>query len=207
MDHTKPLVAATLLLLAGMAPLHGVVVFEASDSGNRASVGTAMSPAEVGDTITLSGTERLLTQATVYFIKPEPGTGSGAITLRFFEPGSPVGASLGSFTQSFTNVSGFTQLVFPNLNLVLPNTVAVSVSVSAPNLYTVPFRGTSVGSTGDTYFTSPDGINYNQFNFAGILSVPVRLEAVAVPEPTAATLIGFSLVLGALNVRRRRRTA
>ena len=89
--------------------------------------GASSSYSHIGDTVTLAGTNRLLTGAQVQLFNNSSANGTYDATLYLWQVGSPVGGSLGSFTRTGISIGafGFPNVDFTNLNLTVPDSLVL----------------------------------------------------------------------------------
>jgi hypothetical protein len=167
---------------------------------------SSTSSTELGDQITLAGTERLAQKASVLFYNAIDGPGMFDATLRVYEVGSPVGTQIGgSFMINDIAIgsTGFALVDFSLGGLLLPDEVIFTLSVDQPmgldvglNVFDPP----TIGSSSDTFFIANDGVSFNQETFGG--SAPdnlyFSLDATAIPESAPWPLAAACLMLGAL---------
>lgn len=193
-------------------PLPGAVIYN-SISSTAGFSGSTQSPAAIGDLLILASTERLLTQATVAYVKSTSGAGTGTLTVRFYDVGAPFGSLLGAYSADFTAPeSGVGAVTFPNLNLLLPDTVGVTASIASNDFINVLVHGPNiaVGSNPDGFYLTTDGTNFTFRGDGGgtIYHLPIRLEAVEavapVPEPSTAALMSFGVATALYLARRRK---
>jgi len=79
-------------LLASVA-LHASTVYSNTTTDTGGTVFFSTGPyVQIGDNITLAGTERSANSATAEFFNGGSGSGTFDATLRFFNAGSPVGS-------------------------------------------------------------------------------------------------------------------
>jgi len=113
----------------------GVIVYSNTTTDTLTSNGFAGNGAtELGDTITLFGTERLATLATVQFFNSGTAAGTFDTTLRLFNVGAPVGSQIGSGV-TVSGVSAPAGGIF-NVSFVLPSLLVpdnLVFTVSADN--------------------------------------------------------------------------
>jgi hypothetical protein len=190
------------------APAAGSIIYSNTTTDTLTSNGFAGNNAtELGDQITLAGTDRFATTAVVQFFN-QGTTGTFDATLRLFNVGSPVGSQIGSsvpvigiaapsggvFDVSFT----LPLLLVPD-NLIF--TVAPTNQTAGVSLALNLFQPPTVGSSSNT--TSIAKISGNYVTLGGTSQNEYFLLQ-AVPEPGTLGLVGA--VLGVTLLRRRRST-
>lgn len=163
---------------------------------------------QIGDSITLGGTDRTLTDATVQFYNN--GTaGTFSAILSFWNVGAPVGSQIGSsFTVNSIAMSQFDILnvTFSSLNLLVPNNLVFTIALSNVSSNTMDiglnaFEAPSVGSSNNAAIITGSPFATGATT-AGEGNLYLRLEATTVPEPATITLAGAALL--ALGAARRR---
>lgn len=166
---------------------------------------------EVGDTVTLEGSERLLQTATVQFYNL--GTlGSFDALLRFYDGTSQIG---GPFTISDIAIDegGTLDVTFSNLNLLVPSTLGFTIEV------TNQLRGASVGLNAfkDGTIGTSDAAAI-LFRSGGVLQsgatgdgegnlyliLTAENATSDVPEPSTIALTAGAALLIAVRARRRK---
>jgi hypothetical protein len=160
---------------------------------------------QIGDLVTLGGTDRSLTGATVQFYN-DGAAGSFDAILRFWNPGAPVGAQIGGDYQ-VTGVaidSGVEQNVSFSLpNLFVPDSLIATVQVLNVSGGTDPgldlFDPPTVGSSDNTSFIVETGGSFQTASTQmGIDNLYLSLDATTagtgVPEPSTAMLAGILIV-------------
>jgi hypothetical protein len=209
----RTVVSLTVLAFSlPLTALAGTIVYSntTTDTGDTLSY-AANGFTQIGDQITLSGTDRLATSATVQFYS-DGSAGTFDATLRFFDVGSPVGVQIGSdFTM--TGISAPSNNVFDVAftlpDLLVPDNLIFTLQVSN--------FSSGVDINGLDMFEPPTiGLSDNTFAIAndgsGFLQTPTSAENVffeldatqpaTVPEPGPAGLTGSAL-LAILLLRRR----
>jgi hypothetical protein len=161
---------------------------------------------EIGDEISLDGTERLAQQASVLFFNNGMGSGMFDSTLRFYNVGSPVGTQIGGdFTVEniMFDVNNFALVDFTLGGLILPDDVIFTLAVdqSSPlDVGLATFSPPTIGSSDDTFFIVNSG-GFTQGTFDDP-AVPdnfyFSLDATAIPESAPWPLAVVCLVLGAV---------
>lgn len=203
------------LLLATLTPgLSAGLVYDNSTADSGDSVFFSVGPyTEIGDRITLGGTNRLANEATVELYNGG-SDGNFNATLRFYLPGSPVGAVLGVFSliDLFAASGSVFQITFTGLNLTIPDEMIFTLAVSdadsgvdlGVNLYDPP------GSIGEsatnflivrdgTFSALPAGVNSNVYFQLDASEVPTA----DVPEPSTVILTAAALCVLARSVSLR----
>jgi hypothetical protein len=188
-----------------------------TDTGDYFLYSSAISSySHIGDTITLAGTNRLLTSAQIQLFNNSSTSGTYDATLYFWEVGSPVGSLLGSFTRTGITIGsfGYPNVDFTNLNLTVPDSLVFTVAISnvssglslGMGLYTGPTVGSSdpnrqVAATGLTF---SEGVVPNGFgnSYLRLAADPVSS---AVPEPSTLSMAGSAALLMLFTARRRKR--
>lgn len=142
--------------------------------------------------MTLAGTDRLANTATTEFFDGGTGSGTFDATLRFFNPGSPVGSQIGgAFTVTGTAITSgnIADVTWSLGGLVLPTNVIFTVSAanvaSGLDLGLTLFEPPTIGSSSNQfYIVSDNGTTYSQAS-QGQDNVFFSLDAspLRVPEP------------------------
>lgn len=208
----KKLLWATLsLALVGATTSPAATVYDNTDEDTFLTYFySSLGATQLGDSITLAGTDRLLSSATVQFFN-NGLAGTFDATLRFWDLGSPNTQIGPSFVQSASiGEFGILDVTFSGLDLLVPDslifTVAVSNLSNAPNmdLGLNAFRGMMIGSSNNSAIIFGTGGPSLQVGSTGTDegNLYFRLETAAVPEPTSMMLAGAALV-GLLAARRR----
>jgi hypothetical protein len=207
------------LALVGAATGRAATIYDntTTDSGQYVPYNGAFSSfSHIGDTVTLAGTNRLLTSAQVQLFNNSSNSGTYDATLYLWQVGSPVGSLLGSFTRTGISIGafGFPNVDFTNLNLTVPDSLVFTVAVSnvsqgldvGMGLYTGPTVGSSnpntqILATGQTF---SDVVVGN-----GVGNAYLRLTAdpvsSSVPEPSTLSMTGGAALLLLFKARRRKR--
>ena len=166
---------------------------------------------QIGDSITLGGTARTLTDASVQFFNLATA-GTFSATLRFFNPAAPVGTQIGSsYLASGLSINSqdILTVTFSGLNLLVPNnlvfTVAISNVTGGADLGLNAFEPPLTGSSNNAQIiTSTDNVNFlAESTIAGQGNLYLQLNASDVPEPATITLAGGAIM--ALLILRKRR--
>lgn len=179
---------------------------------NLSWIYSALGVTQIGDTVTLGGTDRLLGSATVQFFNFASTAGAFDAILRLWAVGSPVGAQIGTdFLVSNIAVSGYdlntpgsgiVTVTFNNLNVVVPNNLVFTLETANPtggvdmgvNIFG---PSPSVGSSNDQEIVTNNGgfiaqaVNPGEGN--------LYLQLTAVPEPSTwlmlfsgVAMVGFA---------------
>jgi hypothetical protein len=175
---------------------------------------------QIGDQVTLAGTDRLAASATVQLFNNADLSGTFDAMLRFFAVGSPVGAQLGgAFTLTgipIANLSTAT-LTFGSLNsLLVPDnlifTVAVSNVSAGLDLGLTMFDPPTVGSSDPTFFIVNDGSSFSTASTLGAFpdnfyfSLTANPNLSPIPEPATWILASAGLALAGLRRRASRKS-
>jgi hypothetical protein len=167
---------------------------------------------EIGDDITLGGTDRTLTDASVQFFNVGSSTGTFDATLRFYNLAQN---PLGSFQNVGLTIGGSDVLTvtFPSLNLTVPDqfifTVSVSNVAAGLDLGLNAFEPPSVGQSDSGSIMLDDGTGLTA---SSTLTGEGNLYFVAnartpgpngVPEPSVLVLVALAVVVGSAVTRRR----
>lgn len=167
----------------------------------------------IGDSISLSGTERTLNNASVQFFNLG-SAGTFSATLTFHDAGSPVGAQIGSpyvIDDISMDALEILTVTFSNLNLLAPGdnlvfAVAVSNVLGGMDIGLNAFDPPGTGSSNSGFIVVNDGSGLSEIaTAAGEGNLYFRLDATAIPEPSSLSLAGGVLLLGLALMRRQRR--
>jgi hypothetical protein len=170
---------------------------------------------QIGDEITLGGTDRLATSATAQLFNGGSSSGTFDAMLTFFAVGSPVGAQVGSpFTVTGTSIapSGVATVTFGNLNsLSVPDslifTIAVSNVSAGLDLALTMFDPPTIGSSDPTFFIVNDGTSFSTASTLGAFpdnfyfSLTANPSVSPIPEPASWILASAGLALAGLKMR------
>ena len=206
--------ALFILVLASAGIAQASVVYNNTATDTLQSyLYSAGAYSQIGDTITLGGTDRTLTDATVQFFNLSESAGTFSASLRFWNTGAPVGSQIGStFTVNSQAISSFgiANVTFAGLNLVVPNSLVFTVSVANfgfTDLGLNAFEPPSVGSSDNAQIITRDASTFSATaTTAGQGNLYLLLNATTVstvPEPSTLGLSGVA-VIGLLAARRRR---
>ena len=163
---------------------------------------------QIGDSISLGGTDRTLTDATVQFFNN--GTaGTFTATLSFWNVGAPVGSQIGSsYVLNLISMNQFDILnvTYSSLNLLVPNNLVFTIDLSNVSNNTMDvglnaFEAPSVGSSNNAQIITGSPFATG-LTTAGEGNLYLRLEATTVPEPATITMAGAAM-LALLAARRR----
>lgn len=199
---------AFLALILPVA-VQAAIVYDNSGTILERSVQFSSGPYfEIGDEITLAGTARLATQATVQLWN-DGAEGEFDLLLRFYDVGSPVGAQIGptfTLTSLLAPAGSVINAVFTGLNVTLPDTLVFTLAVAnasaGVDLGVDLFSPPVVGSSDAGYLVVNDG-SFSQQGATGDANAYFVLDAAdvgEVPEPAASLLVAAGLA-GALALR------
>lgn len=169
---------------------------------------------EIGDAISLDGTERLLSQASIQLFNLG-SDGAFDVALRFYLPGSPVGAQFGgiyTLSNQFAPSLGVIDLTFSDLALLYPNddliftvevsNVAVGVDLGLNLFDPLNIAGSSSTSSLITrtsqFAETAAGANSNLYFLLEAESAPLGSD---VPEPSTVLLTALPIAI--LLIRRK----
>lgn len=201
------------LLAAPLAPAGVIYDNSANDIGQSFFWSSGWD--ELGDQITLGGTDRSVTSAQLQLFNLG-AAGTFDATLRFYNVGSPVGSGLGEFTLTtlaapdFSTTGGVFNLTFSTGGVTLPDDVIFTLAVFNQssgvdlglNLFDPPVFGSSDSGFAirrqGTSFSLESGADLNYYLVLDASS------GAAVPEPGAVWLVMGGIALGV--VRRGKRT-
>lgn len=203
-----------LLLAAPLAPAAQIYVNSANDIGQ--SIFWSSGWDELGDQITLAGTERSVTSAELQLFNLG-SAGTFDATLRFYNVGSPVGSGLGEFTLTslaapdLTLTGGVFNLLFSLGGVTLPDDVIFTLEVFNPsngvdlglNLFDPPV----LGSSDSGFAIRRQGSSFS-LEAGADLNYYLVLDAdsgAGVPEPSSIWLAVGGIVFSLGAVRRGRR--
>lgn len=204
-------------LLVGTSLSASVVYDNTTTDLNLSYIFSTNGATQFGDVVTLGGTDRFLTSATVQFFNAAATAGTFDTTLRLWQVGSPVGAQIGpNFTLTGLNITGFDintpgsgilTVTFTGLNVLVPNSLAFSLSVANPT-GGVDMGVNIFGPTPGTGTSDPDSLLWDIGNGLATASVAagegnLYLQLNAVPEPSSILLFSGAALVGLLRLRRR----
>jgi hypothetical protein len=169
---------------------------------------------QIGDSITLGGTDRTLTNAAVQFFN-NGSTGTFTATLSFWNVGGPVGSQIGSsYVLNGLSINSLDILTvnFGSLNLLVPTnlifTVGISNMTAGMDLGLNAFEPPSVGSSNNaqiiTGVTSGIVTTFSTGSTgAGLGNLYFQLDATTIPEPSTVTMTAGGITLALLAARKR----
>jgi hypothetical protein len=208
----KHLISCFVLVLAGAGVASSATVYQNTDTDTFVTYFHSVGPySEIGDAITLGGTERLLNSAAVQFYN-DGSAGTFDAELRFWETGGPVGAQIGgAFLMSGISIGaqGIETVTFSDLNLLVLDNIIFTVGLlnvgSGVDVGLNAFEPPSIGSSlNDSLIIR---IGSDPFaavgTAAGEGNLYFQLEA-GVPEPSTFVMAGGALLIGILVSRRKR---
>jgi hypothetical protein len=205
-----------MLALAVLAncPGSAATVYDSSTGPDNGTTfpfsGLGSSQVQIGDSITLAGSDRLLQSATVRFYNLSETGGTFDATLRFWEVGtlpSVVGSQIGSDYLANVSLNSFEILnvTFPGLNLLVAgNSLVFTIEISNlskdvdPGLIAHTSDPTNIGSSNDSAlitrvgaapFTAP-GSTQGEGNLYLVLDAGSEI-----PEPATITMAAAALLL------------
>lgn len=168
---------------------------------------------QLGERISLGGTDRVLTDVTVQFFNALSTAGSFDAEIQLYGTGSPVGSLLGTFAANGNAIGGQSTLnvSFAGLNLQVPTDMAYVVSVSnvvgplelGLNAFDPPTIGTSHNQL---LLVNPGTGLVEPATQQGLGNLYFLAHAAPVPEPSAILLAAMG-VLALMSATRRRRAA
>jgi hypothetical protein len=205
--------AALLAAFALPSALWSAPVYDNSATDTLLTYVYSVGPySEIGDAVTLGGTDRTLTDASVQFFNLGAAGGTFDATLRLYSLSQN---PLGSFQNTGLTIGGTDILTvsFSGLNLTVPDAFIFTVGVSnvaagldlGLNAFEPPGVGQSDsesiivdGGTGLAESLTARGQGNLYFVANAITPGPHR-----VPEPSAISLVALTVALGSTVVRRR----
>lgn len=218
MNTLKSLLAAPLAAFAIAAALlcsphaSAATVYDNTSTDTlNTYIYSALGAQQIGDVVTLAGTERLLTDVSVQFFNLSTTAGSFDATLRFYDSTVPVpvGAQIGaSYTSTAIAIGGLDirTVTFTGLNLVVPDSIVFTVQVLNAgtldlglNAFEPPTLGSSDNAT--LVWGNPGSL---AVGLAGAGTGNLYFQANAVPVPEPSTLWMGALGVLALLHRTRR---
>lgn len=205
---------ATLTLHSPAAQAAVVYANTSADTG-FSYIYSSIDSAEVGDTITLGGTERLLTDASVQFFNAASVAGSYGAKLRFYSTtlSGTVGTLIGEYTQQNLSIDALdiATVTFSGLNLVVPDTLVFTVEFlgasAGLDLSQNAFQPPTIGASDDrTIIVRQTAVLVSQAATEGLGNLYFLANAVAVnkPVPEPSTLWLSAAAVLALCLRPRR---
>jgi hypothetical protein len=213
----SPLLATLALAFIGAGASHGATIVYNNTAKDTLrtyffSIGLYT---DIGDAITLGGTDRVLDSATVQFYNGLDSTGTFSATMNFFEAGSPAGAPIGGqyvLDNIVIPAVDFFNVTFTNLNLLVPDNLIFLIGITnvtgnvdlGLNAYTAP----SPGSSDDAALVVANGSFIQTVATARgegnlYLILDANTPSTGVPEPGTVTLVGGALI-GVLAIARKR---
>lgn len=167
---------------------------------------------EIGDAITLGGTDRTLTDASVQFYNVGASGGTFDATLRFY---SLAQNALGSFSSAGLTIAGtdILTVTFPSLDLTIPDqfifTVAISNVAAGLDLGLNAFEPPSVGQSDSRSVMLNDGsglgaaiASTGEGNLYFVANAITR-DPHQVPEPSMPGLAALTAAVASTVMRRR----
>lgn len=182
------------------------VVYENSGSHSNFSSTKA---AEIGDQVTLAGTDRVVTQFKAEFFL-DSFAGGESVTVRFYDIGldnKPGNLLLTSQTTALS-AAGFGTINVSGISVTVPDSFVWTVAFDGLNvgesaglvLNSTP----SIGSSDGTFFWVKDGGLFKSLSTGGGVSDNFAAQVTAVPEPgTWALLLTGVAGLTAFGYRRK----
>jgi hypothetical protein len=211
--HIDKPIAALLSTLALSFPVWSAPVYDNSTTDTLITYFYSVGPySEIGDAVTLGGTDRTLTDASVQFFNLGAAGGTFDATLRFYSLSQN---PLGSFQNTGLTIGGTDILTvgFTGLNLTVPDafifTVGVSNVVAGVDLGLNAFEPPRVGQSDSESIMVDGGTGLGAASTArGQGNLYFVANAVTpgpsrVPEPSALGLVALTVALGSTMVRRR----
>ena len=208
--------ALALALATASGATAGSIVYDNTTTDTFGTIFYSTGPyQQIGDMVTLGGTGRNLTGATVQFFN-NGGAGSFDAVLRFWNPSAPVGSQIGSEYQvtGLAIDSGVTQNVsFSLTNLLVPVNLIATVQIlnasTGTDLGLDLFDPPTVGSSDNTQLIVNDGTRFSTSSeAAGSGNLYLQLTAdvgTTTPEPSTAIMFGGGLILAAFLKASRRK--
>ena len=192
-----------------------------TDTGYSVSY-TANAYSQIGDQITLGGTDRYLNSANVQFYNNALTSGTFTAILRFWNAGSPVGSQIGGdFTLNLSiNANAVLTVGFANLNLDVTGTNNLIFTVEVQNAGSLDLMlnqfeggtpggpiGPGPGASDNTFFIARDAGGFFQALPSpvdqGNLFFQLNASASAVPEPSSLALLSGAALAGLWRLRRK----
>ena len=207
--------ALALALATASGATAGSIVYDNTTTDTLGTIFYSTGPyQQIGDLVTLGGTGRNLTGATVQFFN-NGGAGSFDAVLRFWNRGAPVGLQIGSGYQvtGLAIDSGVTQNVSFSLpNLLVPESLIATVQIlnasAGTDLGLDLFDPPTVGSSDNAQLIVNDGTGFSTSSVQpgnGNLYLVLDTVATTTPEPSTAITVGGGLILAAFVKAWRRK--
>lgn len=210
----KKLFLAVLALSVVSSPVVGNTIYDNTTTDTLITYFYSTGPfTQIGDSVTLGGTDRFLNSASVQFFNNGAG-GTFTASLSFFNPGAPVGSQVGSsyvLNGLSINSLDILTVAFSNLNLQwtgddLVFAVAISNVGAGMDLGLNAFEPPKVGSSNNGSIIVNSGSGFSTgATAAGQGNLYFAVDATTVPEPSTVTMAGGALAFGLLLAHRRRR--
>jgi hypothetical protein len=205
------------LLTAALALVLPGIVYDNTTTDTLNTIVYSAGPYDqIGDHVTLAGTDRSLTSATVQFFN-DGNPGSFDAILRFWNPGAPVGTQIGGDYQvTGVDIENDVELnvSFSLPDLSVPESLIATVQILNVSDGTDPgldlFDPPTVGSSdNNSFIVESDGSFQTASTGLGIDNLYLSLDATTVdtaaPEPSTAAMMGSILILAAFARQSRRR--
>jgi hypothetical protein len=213
-----PLFAALALALSSAGSSWAGIVYNNTTTDTLFTYSYSVGPfSQIGDSITLGGTDRTLTSAAIQFFNGSDLGGTFSATLSFWNVGSPVGSQLGSsYVLNGLSINGLGVLTvnFGTLNLTVPDNIIFTVGISnvtagidlGLNAFQPPTVGSSNSSQFITGVTSGLVTNFSTGTTnPGEGNLYLQLDATSIPEPSTITMSAGAAALALLAARKRAR--
>ena len=212
-----PFFAVVALALASAASSLAGTIYNNTTTDTFVSYFYSVGPfSQIGDSITLGGTDRTLTAAAIQFYNNGSSAGTFTATLTFWNVGGPVGSQIGSsYVLNGISINALDILTvnFGSLGLLVPNNLVFTVGVSnltagldlGLNAFEPPSIGSSNNASIITGTTSGLVTNFAASSTtAGEGNLYLRLEATTVPEPSTIAMSAGGALLALFAAARKR---
>jgi len=175
------------------------------DNTNNSLFMNLYTTGQVGDEVTLAGSERLVTEFMFGYINANV-TGNEKARIRFYlndgEDGKPktLLKDLGSYPLQANKSDN--DLIITGLNILIPgNTFTWTVEwedfkVEGEKLYLPAYRlfnPPTIGSSGDFIWQYSEGLGWGKIDTLYIDNLKAQIKAEPVPEPGILILLGISM--------------
>ena len=209
-SRTSPLLVIASLLMASL-PSQASIVYDSSTGALLGLQSRDVPGLQLGDEITIGGTDRVVTEFVVQYGTAAGATGNETLRVRFLANDGPSGepGSLlyDSGALALAPSPSLTTFTLGGLSVLVPDTITFTFEVAGVgdvfnDAVLLGLAGPpSIGSDDpDMHWNSPDGVTWAQLTEpASILTFNTQITAI--PEPATSLLVGMGLLALAARVR------